>query len=81
MYFFQNSVQRNRKYLKAGKRYEVSSNVDVIKVPEGENREDTRDIFEGKKGLELFLIIEMHETSSSKITINSTQAKNVYLNK
>lgn len=75
-YIFPNTVQRNRKYLKEGKRYEASSNVDMIKVPEGENREDRRWIFEGKKDLELFLIIEMHETSSSKITINSTQAKN-----
>lgn len=32
--------------------------MDVIKVPEGENREDRREIFEEKKGLELFLIIE-----------------------
>lgn len=74
--FFQNSVQTNRKYLKEGKRYEASSNVDVIKVPEGENRKARREIFEGKKGLEVFLIIEMHETSSSKTTINSTEAKN-----
>lgn len=47
--FFQNSVQRNRKYLKEGKRYEANSNVDVIKVPEGENREDRIEILKEKK--------------------------------
>lgn len=34
--FFQNGVQRNRKYLKEGKRHKVRS----IKVPNGENKGD-----------------------------------------